>query len=91
MDFEKLLELVAGLVPTAKAIIDTLHGAVNSTESGVIDLIAALTPIAAQLIASIQGIRDQTQAQHPEVWAAVSADWQATAKKWAEIQAAAQV
>lgn len=87
MNIAQILVLVAQLVPTAKTIIDTLYGAAGSAEPAVLDLIGKLTPAASALIERIQGIRTQTEAQHPEIWAAVSADWDATAAKWAELQA----
>lgn len=91
MTFASLLQLVTQLVPVARQVLDALRGAQaepNPTDE-VLDLIAKLSPVAAQLVSLLTDIRTQTEAQHPAVWAAVRADYQAASAQFDALMAAA--
>jgi len=91
MDFAALLALVTQLIPAAKGLIDLLHGASTDPNptSDVLDLINKLAPQAVALWATIEMIRSQTEAQHPEVWAKVRADYMTASTKFDTLRLAA--
>lgn len=92
MGIAQILALVAQLVPVARNVIDTLHGAQNTPNptSDVLDIIASLTPVAAQLMSTIDTIKNQTEAQYPQVWAAVRDDYASASSKFDQLKAASQ-
>ena len=53
--------------------------------AAILNLIAGLVPVANTLITTLQTIREQTEVQHPEVWAKVRDHFKATDAQWAAL------
>lgn len=53
--------------------------------TAILQLVAALVPVANSLISTLAAIKNQTEADHPEVWAKIRDDWKDTAAKWAAL------
>lgn len=53
--------------------------------AAILSLVAGLVPVANTLIATLAQIKASTEADHPEVWARIRADWSATAKAWNDL------
>lgn len=89
MEIAAILGLVTQLVPVAKSLVDTLQGSAQKAPNpSALDIVASIAPVAAQLLATINTIKNQTEADYPEVWAAVSADYASASSEFDKLKAA---
>lgn len=52
----------------------------------ILALVAKMVPVASELVISLAKIKEQTETQHPEVWAKVRADFSAAESAWKKLQ-----
>lgn len=89
MGILEILTLIADTVPAVTSLLDGLHIAQNSGLPGAVETVASALPSVTALMNMFTQIKNQTEADHPEVWAAVRTRYENASSKFDQLKAAA--
>lgn len=87
MEITAILGLIAQTIPTVTTLLDTLGVLKNKGTSEAIGIVSSLLPVAQKLMETFTAIKEQTEAQYPEVWAAVRDDYAASSAAFDKLNA----